>query len=619
MKKIFYTILIVVIAFTFTVPLDAQAANPPKRYYVTYRKALRGFLTNWRTNAPETCVRDDIIAPNGFTSDCLSNWAISSIMLQLDNGGYFKIADPYQRRLYLLNTHFGDYGHVIKKVVMWFEEKPTVNNPGAPNVWIYQANDDSTQNYGEMELTLKMFVANLGGVFPEFRGWGADWLLSGDSTIRTLAFKQTSTTTDGFPILSLRPKSEIPAASLDKIYNTRRMTEFKAMGYRTKASWVTTKQATSLRCGGNTSTSCSEVDYLNEALFYQNKVLAFIQKHPGKSAYFARNYMLSVDGALVALNIGAPKIAKVGGTFLVKAARPILGMTLKIGAESLAVSGDLIAQIFQYSKAVTKTADMYDTMEMIQNAAAMIAKTHAKYLPNLGTDFVEIIGKRFKVTTYEKAVEELGQDAEWIGWYDFAQDGVTITDKAIEGKSMLEATMHELTHAKRARVLNKLGINAEARMREMTGLDEAWTEYDRMQTLVANGGKAGVISRPAAIFFEKDLVPALAQRQGISNKAARDMLQKIFDTEDYDALTRAMKMDRPDWLKEIGYANPDVFSTPQSWLSWIELHMDGYSNSQVLAVRSANPTTAYHAACDAYNDKSMLKQLIWGKDFTNHF
>jgi len=396
------------------------------------------------------------------------------------------------------------------------------------------------------------------------------------------------------------------------------MTEFKAMGYRTKASWDTTKQATSLKCRGNASNSCSEVDYLNEALFYQNKVLAFIQKHPGKSAYFARNYMLSVDGALVALNIGAPKIAKVGGTFLMKAARPVLGMTIKIGSESLAVSGDLLAHIFQYSKAVTKTADLYNTMEKIQDAAAMIAKTHAKYLPNLGKDFVEIIGKRFKVTTYEKAVEELGQDAEWIGWYDFGKDSITITDKAIEGKSMLEATMHELTHAKRARVLSKLGINAEERMREMNGLDEAWAEFDRIQTFVANGGKSGKISRPAAIFFERDIVPALAERQGISKDAARQMLQKIFDTEDYEGLTRAMKMDRPDWLNEIGYGNPDVFSTPQSWLGWLNQFMSDYSVKQTLAVRSANPTTAYYAAGDAYNSKGMIKHLIWGKDFVNH-
>ena len=390
------------------------------------------------------------------------------------------------------------------------------------------------------------------------------------------------------------------------------------MDYRAKASWDTTKQATSLKCRGNASNSYSEVDYLNEALFYQNKVLAFIQKHPGKSAYFARNYMLSVDGALVALNIGAPKIAKVGGTFLMKAARPVLGMTLKIGVESLAVNGDLIAHIFQYSKAVTKTADLYNTMEKIQDAAAMIAKTHAKYLPNLGKDFVEIIGKRFKVTTYEKAVEELGQDAEWIGWYDFGKDSITITDKAIEGKSMLEATMHELTHAKRARVLSKLGINAEERMREMNGLDEAWAEFDRIQTFVANGGKSGKISRPAAIFFERDIVPALAERQGISKDAARQMLQKIFDTEDYEGLTRAMKMDRPDWLKEIGYGNPDVFSTPQSWLGWLNQFMSDYSVKQTLAVRSANPTTAYYAAGDAYNSKGMIKHLIWGKDFVNH-
>ena len=77
-------------------------------------------------------------------------------------------------------------------------------------------------------------------------------------------------------------------------------------------------------------------------------------------------------------------------------------------------------------------------------------------------------------------------------------------------------------------------------------------------------------------------------------------------------------MDRPDWLKEIGYGNPDVFSTPQSWLGWLNQFMSDYSVKQTLAVRSANPTTAYYAAGDAYNSKGMIKHLIWGKDFVNH-
>jgi len=250
MNKIFKLILIFVVAVGFLVPQNVKATSVRPENWVTYRTELETWLRNYRASStpggpPNTCTTRTTTNPNG-TSDCLSARKPADIINQLDRDHYWSLAEsayggssktpgsPLARRKYLLATK--DQPYVMRKVVMYFEEHPTVNNPGAPNVWLYGQSvtadqamalvNDSFAGYAIMAQDI--IGVTLGGYRP------------GDNDIRALAFNPgPNVGTSIVPVynFTLRPKSTITAATLDRIYKAARLAPY--INYRPAPNWTT--------------------------------------------------------------------------------------------------------------------------------------------------------------------------------------------------------------------------------------------------------------------------------------------------------------------------------------------------------------------------------------------
>jgi len=433
LQKLLNVILLLLIGaillFPQTTP-TAKAAATPSRYYRTYRTNLEGFLTNWRTNAPGTCVRTSQ-RPDGTTSQCLSMSKISGIMAQLDTDGYFKIQDALARRQYLMNTTHQTY--VMRKVVMYFEQ---VLNP---NTIVYGATQDIKNNYVIFDTVLDALHLIAGGSNPS----------TGDSIL--LVFATNSKYVSGGPLLpvyeySVKPKSQILQGDLDRIYKTSRMSQYAAFNSSAWPNW-----------------EANETTELNKVVDIGNKVLNYARSHKVTPSY-AKAMMNSQQTAQIALGVvGAG--AKVGGMTLIEGAaisefRVFAVETYQIGRYQAKATVPVMDRLFQRSTfdtavdLTTGISPIHEVMGGVSQGMNAVSKVLGQswWIPDADSVLTDIFLNRTYVVSFSIMQKEASTNYLVGGLYRSSTRSIFLLDGNVSSAA------HEAIHALRCSQASKLGF-----------------------------------------------------------------------------------------------------------------------------------------------------------------
>ena len=324
------------------------------RYWRAFRKELDDYLYNYRApvGSGNTCIRTEA-RPDG-TPDCLRQATVSEIEIQLsdpnndgkDDDSYYKIRDPYARRVHLQEVDLADpsknffknqkqHPYIMKKVVMAFEEKTVYE--------VYTDNGSAKNNWTVAAAVVGAVSKTLGFVGHNPQD---DWCLP-RVTNRVLVSGDPYT---GVYLYSLKPKREILQSDLDYIYLTARMEKFGFLNTPDQKEWT-----------------ADEVIALQPIVDLGNKVYNTMRTEK-VDAVMARIRVASQEA--VWIELGALGAEAEGGMSLVR------GATLDVGERVGLLTADDITGMFYQSGMSTNPSRIMDAANEISTALDTVARAN---------------------------------------------------------------------------------------------------------------------------------------------------------------------------------------------------------------------------------------------------
>jgi hypothetical protein len=374
-KKIVNLILMLVMVSMMFWPWQQTQAAPvfsTFRYWRAFRKELDDYLYNYRApvGSGNTCIRTKD-RPDG-TPDCLREETILEIEMQFndpnndgkDDDSYYKIRDPYARRVHLQEVDLADpsknffknqkqHPYIMKKVVMAFEEKTVYE--------VYTDNGSAKNNWTVAAAVVGAISKTLGfvGENPQDH-----WCLP-RVTNRVLVSGDPYT---GAYLYSLKPKREILQSDLDYIYLTARMEKFGFLNTPDQKEWT-----------------ADEVIALQPIVDLGNKVYNTMRTQK-VDAVMARIRVASQEAAWIELGVLGAEAE--GGVYLAKEA------AAKVGQFGLLTSED-ITKIFYQSGMATDSATINAAANELSTALNTVARaneaTTGKTAATLINDFKQYV------------------------------------------------------------------------------------------------------------------------------------------------------------------------------------------------------------------------------------
>jgi len=547
-------ILIIVITSTLIVPSKVQAANKSQMYWKVYRNRLWGFLKNWRTNAPGTCIRIPKVKPDGVTTDCLSEKRIHDILAQLDQDGYFRTQQPVARQNYLRQAQ--RYSVEMRKIVMWFEKNPTAENPGAPYTIVYGASDDPQYYYDVGDMMLDGLHAVAGFAAPS----------RGDNLLLTLATDRTRVRDIDYFVL--RDKQYIKRTNLEQIYyKTSRMAPFSK--YINLLNWTEAEKAA-----------------LAPVVDIGNKAFKYMVENQTSPTY-ARDRVYGIQGAWQA--VGAAGAVAIGGInfprgTLVAVDLPLVGQTLTIGSVGITLEEAMLRDTFQASQMASKPATMMKALTNIKTSADyLIADLRGRYpeVDNLIPQFIQEGKIRFVSGTKMPADTRFGHwriDGQYIhgSERDFSGSRIEIADN-LSPEEMQEVIYHELLH-----YLRDYRTLAYYYGENFPYLDESVADF-----ITRKGFRSyGIEYQPGypTQNWIYGVAGRISRKQGISFVAGQREIEEIYTSKGYA------------WLDDlVGYRTnfaTDLDTIMGEWYSLRRQYLAGSKNLEIIKAMDAKSKQA---------------------------
>ncbi len=514
MKKTFTTILILVLAIELVLPSvqPARAATQKRRLNSIYKRELNNFLVNYRGSTPDRqgCRRTSA-KPNGETSDCLSRKKIVDILTQLDNDGYFQMAQPDVRRVYLTQTPNQVY--VMRKVVMYFEE--TLNRYTTLYTPTMRAKDNLTAN----DILLK--------------DDGVETWTKGEGAILAMATTREELAPDLYEY-RVKPKGFVPLDNLAFLY-----------GYDESGLNANTPlgEYQANNDGRHRDWTQPEYDIIQRIVENANGPINLIRR-VNLTPKTAHKVTETVKQANDIVTIGSVLIPVAGGVSLLASAPrgASLAEVFQIGTSQVRADSFFFESAFQKSKISTSSAVATKGLSRAVKGLDMVANANRKWVPDVDTLLADAATRiRFLPQARKplKGYPGLYASSEKTIYYsdEYLLKNMNLNFDPVSGKPVIDASfVHEPEHELRHIMSERYGFQ--------------FYEYPNVEELITDGSANAIIRANSMELspvtggysyrtLYNDLVAAYVRRnnRGVYNLALRrQYIDRLFQIKDTTSL-----------------------------------------------------------------------------------